>query len=89
MHSRLGLRSKFDSWFLSLLIFSVSCFAQETEKKARVIVTSDGEIDDECSMVRFFLYANEFDASFTVPNTIENEATLHIVVKLKMMEYHK
>jgi hypothetical protein len=26
-----------------------------------VIVTSDGEIDDECSMVRFLLYANEWD----------------------------
>jgi len=31
------------------------------ETKPRVIVTSDGEIDDECSMVRFLLYANEFD----------------------------
>ena len=26
-----------------------------------MIVTSDGEIDDECSMVRFLLYANEWD----------------------------
>jgi hypothetical protein len=29
--------------------------------KTRVIVTTDGEIDDECSMVRFLLYANEWD----------------------------
>lgn len=29
--------------------------------KPRVIVTSDGEIDDQCSMIRFLLYANEFD----------------------------
>ena len=29
--------------------------------KTRVIVNSDGEIDDECSMVRFLLYANEWD----------------------------
>lgn len=29
--------------------------------KTRIIVTSDGEIDDECSMVRFLLYANEWD----------------------------
>jgi hypothetical protein len=29
--------------------------------KPRVIVTSDGEIDDECSMVRFLLYANEWE----------------------------
>ena len=29
--------------------------------KPRIIVTSDGEIDDQCSMVRFLLYANEWD----------------------------
>jgi hypothetical protein len=29
--------------------------------KSRVIVTSDGEIDDECSLVRFLLYTNEWD----------------------------
>ncbi|TWT87191.1 hypothetical protein Mal64_27290 [Pseudobythopirellula maris] len=33
----------------------------EPSPKPRVIVTSDGEIDDECSMVRFLLYANEWD----------------------------
>ncbi len=27
----------------------------------RIIVTSDGEVDDECSLVRFILYANEFE----------------------------
>lgn len=38
-------------------------FAQNTSKmeKPRVIVTSDGEIDDQCSMIRFLLYANEWD----------------------------
>ncbi|WP_277480554.1 nucleoside hydrolase-like domain-containing protein [Catalinimonas alkaloidigena] len=34
--------------------------AQELAKP-RVIVTTDGEFDDRCSMVRFLLYANEFD----------------------------
>jgi hypothetical protein len=29
--------------------------------KPRVIVTTDGEIDDRCSMVRFLLYTNEWD----------------------------
>lgn len=29
--------------------------------RPRVIATTDGEIDDECSMVRFLLYANEWD----------------------------
>ena len=33
----------------------------DSPSKPRVIVTSDGEIDDECSMVRFLLYANEWD----------------------------
>ena len=30
------------------------------EVRPRVIVTTDGEIDDRCSMIRFLLYANEF-----------------------------
>ena len=29
--------------------------------RRRVIVTTDGEIDDCCSMIRFLLYSNEFD----------------------------
>ena len=32
-----------------------------SEKKTRVIATTDGEVDDRCSMVRFHLYANEWD----------------------------
>ncbi|MDB4582401.1 DUF1593 domain-containing protein [Draconibacterium sp.] len=33
----------------------------DSSEKPRVIVTSDGEIDDVCSMIRFLLYSNEFD----------------------------
>ncbi|XOV91376.1 MAG: DUF1593 domain-containing protein [Bacteroidota bacterium] len=43
-----------------LLIFSCASGTIENEKP-RIIVTSDGEIDDECSMVRFLLYTNEWD----------------------------
>jgi hypothetical protein len=39
------------------------------EGKPRVIVTSDGEIDDECSMVRFLLYANEWDVEGIVTSS--------------------
>ena len=52
---------------LLLLYVLPSCGSQTdteiTEKSAkpRVIITSDGEIDDECSMVRCLLYANEWD----------------------------
>jgi hypothetical protein len=34
---------------------------QAARVRPRVIVTSDGEIDDRCSMIRFLLYANEWD----------------------------
>lgn len=37
--------------------------------KPRIIVTSDGEIDDECSMVRFLLYANEWDVEGIVTSS--------------------
>ena len=36
-------------------------FATDGMQRPRVIVTTDGEYDDQCSMVRFLLYANEFD----------------------------
>ena len=29
-------------------------------QKIRTIITTDGEIDDQCSLVRYMLYANEF-----------------------------
>jgi hypothetical protein len=47
--------------FFLIFLFVSSTFAQRQETKIRVIVTSDGEIDDECSMVRCLLYANEWD----------------------------
>jgi hypothetical protein len=45
---------------LTLFAISANSFGQ-LSNKTRVIVTSDGEIDDECSLVRFLLYANEWD----------------------------
>jgi inosine-uridine nucleoside N-ribohydrolase len=32
-----------------------------SRNRPRIVVTTDGEIDDRCSMVRFLLYANEWD----------------------------
>jgi len=43
-----------------LATFAGSVRAASNEKP-RVIATTDGEIDDQCSMVRFLLYANEWD----------------------------
>src|SRR5210317_1741213 len=40
-----------------------------SDGKPRVIVTSDGEIDDECSMVRFLLYTNEWDVEAIITSS--------------------
>lgn len=40
-----------------------------TEDRPRIIVTSDGEIDDECSMVRFLLYTNDWDVEAIITSS--------------------
>ena len=54
---------------ISLFALTGSLFAQfgqvnpgsVRKPRPRVIATTDGEIDDRCSMVRFLLYANEWE----------------------------
>ncbi|MCB1209812.1 MAG: DUF1593 domain-containing protein, partial [Verrucomicrobiales bacterium] len=46
---------------LLIALQTTAAALSETPPRTRVIVTSDGEIDDECSLVRFLLYANEWD----------------------------
>ena len=48
-----------------------------TKIKPRVIVTSDGEIDDECSMVRFLLYTNEWDIEAIVTSSSQYHSHGH------------
>ncbi|WP_245576516.1 DUF1593 domain-containing protein [Flexithrix dorotheae] len=62
--------------FLLVAIMAIATFSCTSNKKQsleiskpRVIVTSDGEIDDECSMVRFLLYANEWDVEGIVTSS--------------------
>lgn len=40
---------------------SSACSAMKRGDRPRIIATTDGEIDDRCSMVRFLMYANEWD----------------------------
>jgi hypothetical protein len=47
--------------FTCLTTLSANVFAQNSKDKTRVIVLSDAERDDQCSFVRFLLYANEWD----------------------------
>ncbi|MBI0399959.1 DUF1593 domain-containing protein [Cyclobacterium marinum] len=46
---------------LLALGFSNLIAQNKAGEKTRVIVTSDGEIDDQCSIVRFLYYVNEWD----------------------------
>jgi len=51
--------------------------AADPVEKPRVIITSDGEIDDQCSMVRFLLYANEWDIEGIVTSSSQYHAHGH------------
>jgi hypothetical protein len=48
-----------------------------TNDRPRVIATSDGEIDDECSMVRFLLYANEWDIEAIISSSSQYHSHGH------------
>ncbi len=45
--------------------------------RTRVIVTTDAEIDDECSMVRFLLYTNEWDVEAIISTSSQYHAHDH------------
>jgi hypothetical protein len=64
-----------------MLLLAVTVIGQNdslnASDKPRVIVTSDGEIDDECSMVRFLLYANEFDIEGIISSSSQYHAHGH------------
>ncbi|GAA4462298.1 DUF1593 domain-containing protein [Novipirellula rosea] len=66
---------------LLLLLVATMVLGQDNSlmasEKPRVIVTSDGEIDDECSMVRFLLYANEFDIEGIITSSSQYHAHGH------------
>jgi len=40
---------------------AIAGYSEVTPPKPRVIATTDGEIDDRCTMIRFLLYANEWE----------------------------
>lgn len=51
--------------FFCLVLSLIGCVTYSAPSnendRLRIIVTSDGEIDDQCSLVRFLLYSNEWD----------------------------
>ena len=48
-------------WLLVINFALQAAQAEQPPAKPRTIVTTDGEADDRCSMIRFLLYANEWD----------------------------
>lgn len=83
------MKAKHNNLVLSLLVAMViaSCSNQPDDntnsskpaatEKPRVIATTDGEVDDECSMVRFLLYANEWDIEGIVSSSSQYHAHGH------------
>ena len=49
----------------------------KTPTKPRVLVMSDGEIDDQCSLVRFLLYADEWDIEGIITTSSQYHAHGH------------
>ncbi len=45
--------------------------------RPRVIATSDGEIDDQCSLVRFLLYTNEWDVEAIITSSSQYHSQGH------------
>jgi len=65
---------------LLCVIFNIHhSFSQEEnlKKKTRIILTSDAEIDDECSFVRCLLYANDFDIEGIITTSSQYHAHDH------------
>ncbi len=62
---------------IAILISFVGSISAVEHVKPRIIVTSDGEIDDECSMVRFLLYANEWDVEAIITSSSQYHAHGH------------
>ena len=53
------------------------CSSLTAVEKPRIIVTSDGEIDDQCSMIRFMLYTNECDVEGIISSSSQYHAHGH------------
>ncbi len=62
---------------LLFLFITGEVFAQNKAVKPRVIVLTDAEIDDQCSMVRFLLYANDFDIEGIITTSSQYHAHGH------------
>ena len=66
-------------YLTAIFAFAVvlSPMPMQAEERQRVIVTSDAEIDDECSLARFMLYLNDFDVEAIISSSSQYHAHDH------------
>lgn len=66
-------------YFTAICTFALAFFPiqSQAEERQRVIVTSDAEIDDECSLARFMLYLNDFDVEAIISSSSQYHAHDH------------
>lgn len=57
------MKKRFFSIIITMGSICFPCIQAQQPEKPRVIVTTDGEIDDRSSMVRFLLYASDYDVA--------------------------
>ena len=55
------LSSTFILALISILSLQQQAFALENTPKPRIIITADPELDDNNSLIRFLLYATDFN----------------------------
>ncbi|MCA9298848.1 MAG: DUF1593 domain-containing protein, partial [Phycisphaerales bacterium] len=67
---RRDVRGSWIRFVLPVLVLTGHAEAGDPERP-RVIVTTDGEADDRCSMIRFLLMSNEFDVEAIVNSSSE------------------
>jgi len=68
--------------YLLLLVFTATLLLGVFSRlyatpKTRIIVNTDGEVDDQCSLVRFLLYTNEFDVEGIIKTSSQYHAQNH------------
>ena len=63
--------------FVCFVVVNISLSNLYASDKPRVVVLTDAEVDDECSMVRFLLYANELDIEGIITTSSQYHAHGH------------
>ena len=65
-------------WIFVVLVIAICSIPEiKASTKPRVVVLTDAEIDDECSIIRFLLYSNDFNVEGIVTTSSQYHAVNH------------